>query len=89
MITSTISDTKNRLSELLVRVQSGETLIILDRKTPIARVERILHLTDNPHLLPARRKWNAGSILDLPIEPISGGTSSLTDAVREERESGW
>jgi hypothetical protein len=89
MIRSTISDTKNRLSELLVRVQSGETLIILDRKTPVARVERIRTLTGNPHLLPPRKKWNAATILELPIEPLSSKASSLTDAVREERESGW
>lgn len=89
MITSTISDTKNRLSELLVRVQSGETLIILDRKTPIARVERIRNVADNPHVLPPRKKWNAASILELPIEAVRPGASSVSEAVREEREGGW
>jgi len=89
MITSTISETKNHLSELLARVQSGETLIILDRKTPVARVERIRTLTDNPYILPARKKWNAANILDLPIEPVRQGSPMVSKAVREERESGW
>lgn len=89
MITSTISDTKNHLSELLVRVQSGETLIILDRKKPVARVERIRTLTNNPHILPARKKWNAASVLDLPIEPAREGFPTLVEAIHEERESGW
>jgi len=89
MISATISDTKNRLSELLARVQSGETLIILDRKTPVARVERILDLAGNPHLLPARKAWNPVKILNLPILAATSGSASLVDAVREERETGW
>jgi len=89
MITSTISNTKNRLSELLVRVQSGETLIIVDRETPVARVERIRGIADNPHLLPAGKKWNPASILDLPILPARKGSPSLVAAVGEEREGGW
>ena len=89
MITSTISNTKNRLSELLVRVQSGETLIIVDRKTPVARVERIRGVADNPHILPAMKKWNPGNILDLPILTASKGSANLVAAVVEEREGGW
>ena len=89
MITSTISNTKNRLSELLVRVQSGETLIIVDRKTPVARVERIRGIADNPHILPAVKKWNPTSILGLPILAARKGSPSLVAAVGEEREGGW
>ncbi|MFA7344935.1 MAG: type II toxin-antitoxin system prevent-host-death family antitoxin [Terrimicrobiaceae bacterium] len=89
MITSTISDTKNRLSELLVRVQSGETLIIVDRKTPVARVERIRGIADNPHVLPAMRKWNPEKILNLPILSAPKGSPSLVAAVHDEREGGW
>jgi hypothetical protein len=89
MITATISDTKNRLSELLARVQSGETLIISDRKTPVARVERICGILDNPHLQPARKAWNPLEILALPILSASEGSPSLVDAVKEERAVGW
>lgn len=87
MICSTISDTKNRLSELLARVQSGETLIIVDRKTPVARVERIR--VDNPLILPAKKAWNPLEILEMPILGASVGSVSLVDAVREERAAGW
>lgn len=89
MLTSTISNTKNRLSELLVRVRSGETLIIVDRKTPVARVERIRGVADNPHILPAMKKWNPAKILDLPILAASKGSRSLVAAVGKEREDGW
>jgi antitoxin (DNA-binding transcriptional repressor) of toxin-antitoxin stability system len=88
MIISTVARAKDRLSSLLRRVQAGETLIILDRKTPIARVERIQNGLASPHVLPPRREWNPREILDLPAGPVSPETS-LVDAVREERESGW
>jgi len=89
MLSATISDTKNRLSELLVQVQSGETLIILDRKTPVARVERITELLNNPHILPAKKPWNPAEILDRPVVSGVEGSASLVDAVSEERETGW
>jgi antitoxin (DNA-binding transcriptional repressor) of toxin-antitoxin stability system len=87
MICATISDTKNRLSELLAKVHSGETLIIVDRKTPVARVERIEGQADNPYILPSRKAWKPAAILSLPI--FSGTGASLTDAVKEERGQGW
>lgn len=89
MITSTISNTKNRLSELLLRVRSGEALIIVDRSTPVARVERIRGVAGNPHVLPATKKWNPGKILDLPILAATNGSASLVAAVDEEREESW
>lgn len=36
MAGATISDVKNRLSAYLRRVRAGETVVIMDRKTPIA-----------------------------------------------------
>lgn len=41
METTNISNLKNRLSEYLRKVRAGETVIILDRDRPIARIERI------------------------------------------------
>ena len=89
MLSATISDTKNRLSELLARVQSGEILIIVDRKTPVARVERITDISANPHILPAKKPWNPAEVLELPVGSGIEGAASLVDAVREEREAGW
>lgn len=89
MIHSTISETKNRLSELLNRVRSGETLIIMDRKTPVARVEGIVNVADNPFLCPPREKWNPNAVLSLPIARSGKGMESMVRAVAEERDAGW
>jgi len=86
VILSTISQTKNRLSELLASVQEGETLIIMDRKTPVARVERIRTLAGNPNVQPPRRRWNAEAVLDLPLPQVTG--CRLVEAVNEERGGG-
>jgi antitoxin (DNA-binding transcriptional repressor) of toxin-antitoxin stability system len=38
---ATISQLKNRLSEYLRKVRSGETILVMDRDEPVARIERI------------------------------------------------
>jgi prevent-host-death family protein len=38
MKSATISETKNNLSQLLARVKRGETVLILERDRPIARI---------------------------------------------------
>lgn len=38
---ATITETKNQLSALLDRVRSGETVLVLDRGRPIARIESV------------------------------------------------
>ncbi|MGH9320782.1 MAG: type II toxin-antitoxin system Phd/YefM family antitoxin [Vicinamibacteria bacterium] len=38
---ASISELKNRLSAYLKEVRSGETILILDRNQPIARIERV------------------------------------------------
>jgi antitoxin (DNA-binding transcriptional repressor) of toxin-antitoxin stability system len=89
MIHLTISETKNRLSELLKRVRSGETLIIMDRKMPVARVEAIMNIADHPSLAPPREKWNPKAVLSLPIARGGKGMKPLVHAVAEERDAGW
>lgn len=89
MITSTISQTKNNLSELLASVRQGETLIIMDRKKPVARVEAITSLASHPHLHHPVKEWNPAKILNLPLAESSLKANILSSAVAEERESGW
>jgi antitoxin (DNA-binding transcriptional repressor) of toxin-antitoxin stability system len=89
MITTTISHTKNHLSELLASVREGETLIIMDRKRPIARVEPIEGLSPHPHLNPPAKAWNPASILELPLADGLDATHALSQAVAEERATGW
>ena len=42
MKTASITETKNRLSGLLDEVRRGETILIMDRNHPIARIEPIM-----------------------------------------------
>lgn len=89
MIHSTISETKNRLSELLARVRRGETLIIMDRKTPVARVEAVPLDRSHPLLSSPAKEWEPRGVLSLPIGEAVKDTASLAEAVVEEREGGW
>lgn len=90
MITATISDAKERLSELLAEVKAGESLIITDLETPVARVERISPTADNPKIIvPREKKWNAWTILRHPIMAANAKSVSLVETVNVERDSGW
>jgi len=42
MKTATISETKSQLSALLDRVRHGETILIRDRRKPVARLEPVV-----------------------------------------------
>ena len=41
MKTATLTEAKNRLGALIDRVRAGETITILDRGTPVARLEPV------------------------------------------------
>lgn len=41
MKTASVTDAKNRLSALLDQVRGGESIVILDRGVPVARIEPI------------------------------------------------
>jgi prevent-host-death family protein len=47
MKTATITEAKNRLSALLDRVRSGETIVITDRGRAVARLEPIVSASDS------------------------------------------
>ena len=42
MKTATLTDTKNHLSALIDQVRHGETILILDRGRPVARLSSVL-----------------------------------------------
>jgi prevent-host-death family protein len=46
MRTTTITDAKNGLSALIARVRAGESVLILDRGTPVARLEPVAATSD-------------------------------------------
>ena len=45
---ATLTETKNNLSALVDQVQHGETILILDRGRPVARLESVLGQEDDP-----------------------------------------
>jgi len=92
---ATISQLKNGLSAYLKKVRAGQTVLILDRDTPIAMLERVdRRLLDDERL---DRLEQAGLIkrskTGKPMEALRGykpikTKASLVDAVIEERREG-
>jgi len=46
MKTASVTETKNQLSALLDRVRAGESVLILDRGVPVARLEPVVGMDD-------------------------------------------
>ena len=96
MKTATLTEAKNRLSALIDQVRAGETITILDRGTPVARLEPVVA---NPEQLGRlRRLERAGVVrlgtgsppLDLVRQPAPSAASggSAVSALLEERRTG-
>lgn len=96
MKTATITEAKNRLSALLDEVRAGQTVVILDRGVPVARLEPIVADPDQTGRL--ERLERAGivrrALRPPPVEllgtpgPRLGPGASLLEALLEERRSG-
>lgn len=98
MKVATISETKNRLSALLDRVRHGESILIVDRKQPVARLVPVVsaHATDPDGRVTRleragviRRGEGApvAEILRTPPPRPSGGGDILEALLQERRES--
>lgn len=94
MKTASVTETKNRLSALLAEVRAGETIVIVDRGVPVARIEPIEARADDADGRLARLE-RAGlvkvgrgeaSISNEPPSPPPG--MSVVEALLEERRSG-
>jgi prevent-host-death family protein len=90
-----ISELRDRLSEYLARVRKGETIIVYDRDTPIARIDPIATAPkDIPEwVLEAERRGIAtppkirdGARLPPPLKPKK--PVGLLEALLEERRTG-
>lgn len=89
---------KNNLSALLDRVRAGETVLILDRETPVARLEpvrrgddsgpeaRLSRLEREGKIRRGTGKPSPSILRSLPVRPASG--ADLLKALLEEREEG-
>lgn len=96
MKTATITEAKNGLSALIDRVRAGESVLILDRGVPVARIEPIGGSDDQTGRL--RRLERAGVIrfgttpppIDLLRQraPVIRAGASAVDAVLDERRTG-
>ena len=96
MKTTTITDAKNGLSALIDRVKSGESVLILDRGTPVARLEPVSATSDPSGRI--KRLERAGLIgpagaappLDLirSAAPQLAHGASAVQAVLDERLAG-
>lgn len=94
MKTATVTEAKNGFSALIDRVKAGETVTILDRGTPVARLEPVVsHPAQEGRL---QRLSRAGivrlpdhqaphDLAQLPAAPISA--SSVVAALLEERRT--
>jgi prevent-host-death family protein len=96
MKTATITEAKNGLSALIDQVRAGQSVLILDRGVPVARLEPIVRDPDQTGRL--ERLERAGivrapmaspptDLIRMPGPPLAAG-ASLLDALLDERRSG-
>ncbi len=100
MKTATITNTKNHLSALLNFVRHGETIIITDRKRPIAQIcptqnnnincnDQLIILEKQGLLKPAKTKSaKKRKKIFKTIPPKPKGNVSVLDALLKERAGG-
>lgn len=93
---ATISQTKNQLSALIDKVRHGETILIMDRDRPVARLEPVSsesHTDNGKYLMQLERD---GIIRSTPVriaeciikESPPKAKGSLLGALLSDREEG-
>lgn len=92
-----ISNLKNRLSAYLKKVQAGETVLIMDRNRPIARIERVSGALAAEERM---ARLEAAGLIRRPVRPMSPrlrkmllskgprAEKSVLEALLEERREG-
>ena len=94
---ASITETKNHLSALLDRVRRGETVLILDRGEPVARLEPVRPEDEDPEgrlarlerqgiIKRARKTLPESFYATRPPRPRKG--VSIVEALLEERREG-
>jgi prevent-host-death family protein len=76
-----VAELKARLSAYLRKVRAGETITVLDRNTPIARLVPI----DSQAPLAVRR--SRGGLHDIPLPPPLALGVDVVDLLLEERQT--
>ena len=91
-----ISYTRNHLSEMLMRVREGETILIVDRKHPVARLEPVMEpagadssrhadLIRRGIVKAGRTRLDPKMLRTLPM-PSVRGKGDIVDALLADRE---
>jgi prevent-host-death family protein len=96
MKTATITQLKNGISALIDRVRAGESILILDRGVPVARLEPVPPAPDDARLARLERAGiiRRGTGEPVPLErlakPLRRGQkpAGVLDALLEERREG-
>ena len=88
-----VSELKNQLSRYLDYVRQGETVIVLDRKIPVAELRPISQETATGKLALLERKGvirrHTGRLPQkFFTEPLGGKRARVLKALLEEREKG-
>ena len=92
---ASVTYTKNNLSKLLSMVREGETVLVMDRKKPVARLspvdpgclagrDRVRTLVEAGVIAPPRKELDVEDFLRRGRGEVHGG--SVVDALLEERE---
>ena len=94
---ATLTETKNNLSALVDQVRGGETIIILDRGRPVARLESVLEGNSDSEgklsrlerqgVLRRAQKRMPGRLLSEPPPRPKKGSSALEALIDERRSS--
>lgn len=93
-----IAAAKNSLSRLIDDVKRGESILILDRDTPVARLEpitadpdgttaRMADLVKRGILAPPRKPLDAAAFLSRPLPALQAGASGVGNLLEERGES--
>lgn len=101
MKSASITELRNRLSALLDQVKEGQTILITEHGTPVARLEPMRQFNskdaDEARLADLERRGivirrGTGKIpkwiIDTPPPKLPKGMKSLVDLILEEREEG-
>jgi antitoxin (DNA-binding transcriptional repressor) of toxin-antitoxin stability system len=93
-----IAFTKNNLSRIIEAVKNGETFLILDRDTPVAKLEPVdmdqdlsaaemSGLVKRGIIAPPRKRLDVSSLLRAQAPALAQGSSGVRTLL-EEREGG-
>jgi prevent-host-death family protein len=96
---ATISQAKNQLSQLIDWVKGGETVIIMDRNVPVAKLEPIassqevdptgrLERLERQGLITRGKKKLPKNFFDRPLPKVKAG-GDILKAILDEREESW